>query len=76
MRKVDWDVLKIAQASDPGKRLYVVILGDGEPLRYETGLKSILYYTKGWAIKKARIFRGMVVRVEDYLKALRTNYTI
>ena len=51
-----------------GQKLYVVLVR-GVPLKYQPPFKpGIVYYTKGWAIKKARAFGGEVVSVSDFMK--------
>lgn len=51
-----------------GQKLYVVIVS-GAPLKYQPPFRpGIIYYTKGWAIKKARVFGGKVMSVADYMK--------
>jgi hypothetical protein len=64
-----------------GQKLYVVITADGTPLSGRIGTlepPGPIFYTKGEAIKKGRMFRGRVVSVENYYKmgrGLRRNQT-
>jgi hypothetical protein len=54
-----------------GQKLYVVITADGTPLSGRIGTlepPGPIFYTKGEAIKKGRMFRGRVVSVESYYK--------
>jgi hypothetical protein len=54
-----------------GQKLYVVITTDGTPLSGRIGTiepPGPIFYTKGEAIKKGRMFRGRVVSVESYYK--------
>lgn len=54
--------------NEQGQKLYVVLV-KGVPLKYQPPFRpGIIYYTKGWAIKKARVFGGEVMSVANYIK--------
>ena len=62
---------KMRTRNSMGQKLYVVITADGTPLSGRIGTlepPGPIFYTKGEAIKKGRMFRGRVVSVENYYK--------
>jgi hypothetical protein len=65
---------KMRSHNSMGQKLYVVITADGTPLSGRIGTlepPGPIFYTKGEAIKKGRMFRGRVVSVESYYKMRR-----
>ena len=62
---------KMRTRNSMGQKLYVVITADGTPLSGRIGTlepPGPIFYTKGEAIKKGRMFRGRVVSAENYYK--------
>lgn len=72
-------IVEMRSRNSKNQKLYVVITADGTPLSGRIGTiepPGPIFYTKGEAIKKARMFRGRVVSVESYYKmgrSLRRN---
>ena len=67
-------IVEMRSHNSRGQKLYVVITADGTPLSGRIGTlepPGPIFYTKGEAIKKARMFRGRVVSVESYYKMSR-----